>query len=146
VVHLPNSIKELFIVNFHHPLTIRCKPLGGLLAGLLFAFSLHAQAADASPGAAALKEGMAAFDKGRLRLAEKKINAANKLGFTRLEEVQQAHKTLAFIQCGTHRPVQCEKSFEEALKLDPTFKLSAVERKNPLWTPTFNKVKQRMSK
>jgi tetratricopeptide (TPR) repeat protein len=118
----------------------------GLLAGVLVAFSVQVHAADASPGAAALKQGMALFDKGLLGKAEKMVKKANQLGFTRLEEVQQAHKTLAFIQCGTNRPAQCEKSFEEALKLDPTFKLSAVERKNPLWTPTFNKVKQRLSK
>ncbi len=130
---------------FHH-LSIPCKPVGGLLAALLLAISVQAQAADASPGAAALKQGMALFDKGLLGKAEKMVNKANKLGFTRLEEVQQAHKTLAFIQCGTNRPAQCEKSFEEALKLDPSFKLNAVERKNPLWTPTFNKVKQRLSK
>lgn len=133
-------------MNFHYPLTTLGNAAGGLLAGLLVAVSLQAQAADASPGAAALKQGMALFDKGQLRKAEQMVNKASKLGFTRLEEVQQAHKTLAFIQCGTHRPAQCEKSFEEALKLDPTFKLSAVERKNPLWTPTFNKVKQRLSK
>ncbi len=133
-------------MNFHYPLTTLGKPIGSLLAGLLVAFSLQVQAADVSPGAAALKQGMALFDKGQLRKAEQMVNKANKLGFTRLEEVQQAHKTLAFIQCGTHRPALCEKSFEEALKLDPSFKLSAVERKNPLWTPTFNKVKQRLSK
>jgi tetratricopeptide (TPR) repeat protein len=133
-------------VYFHSLPTTPCKPLGGLLAGLLVAFSLQAQAADPSPGAAALKQGMALFDKGLLGKAEKMVNKANQLGFTRLEEVQQAHKTLAFIQCGTNRPAKCEKSFEEALKLDPSFKLSAVERKNPLWTPTFNKVKQRLSK
>jgi tetratricopeptide (TPR) repeat protein len=133
-------------VNFHYPLTTLSKPIGGLLAGLLVAFSVQAQTAEASPGAAALKQGMALFDKGLLGKAEKMVNKANKLGFTRLEEVQQAHKTLAFIQCGTNRPAKCEKSFEEALKLDPSFKLSAVERKNPLWTPTFNKVKQRLSK
>jgi tetratricopeptide (TPR) repeat protein len=133
-------------VYFHHLSTIPRNPISGLLAGLLVAFSLQVQAADASPGAAALKQGMALFDKGLLGKAEKMVNKANKLGFTRLEEVQQAHKTLAFIQCGTNRPAKCEKSFEEALKLDPSFKLSAVERKNPLWTPTFNKVKQRMSK
>lgn len=133
-------------MNFHYPSTTLGKNVGALLAGLLVASSLHAQTAQASPGAAALKQGMALFDKGQLRKSENMVKRANKLGFTRLEEVQQAHKTLAFIQCGTNRPAQCEKSFEEALKLDPSFKLSAVERKNPLWTPTFNKVKQRLSK
>lgn len=133
-------------MSFNQLLTIPRKPMTGLLAGVLVAFSVQVHAADASPGAAALKQGMALFDKGLLGKAEKMVKKANQLGFTRLEEVQQAHKTLAFIQCGTNRPAQCEKSFEEALKLDPTFKLSAVERKNPLWTPTFNKVKQRLSK
>jgi tetratricopeptide (TPR) repeat protein len=146
MTHCADLKKELFKMKIHHPLTVLRKPFGGLLAGLLLAFTLQVQAADASPGAAALKQGMALFDKGLLGKAEKMVKKANKLGFTRLEEVQQAHKTLAFIQCGTHRPAQCEKSFEEALKLDPSFQLNAVERKNPLWTPTFNKVKQRMSK
>jgi hypothetical protein len=60
--------------------------------------------------------------------------------------VQQSHKTQAFIYCNTKRNLECEEAFQEALSPDPSYELSAAERKNRVWASTFARVKQRMRK
>jgi Tfp pilus assembly protein PilF len=129
---------------FHH--TTPSKLVTCLFATFTLAVPMQASAASTSPGAEALREGLAAYQKGNYRLAETKLSESHRQGLTQLEEVQQAHKTQAFIFCNTKRSVECEDAFQEALSLDPTYALSASERKNRVWASTFAKVKQRMRK
>jgi tetratricopeptide (TPR) repeat protein len=129
---------------FHH--TIHRKLATCLFAALTLAAPIVASAASTSAGAQALREGLAAYQKGNYRLAETKLRESNRQGLTQLEEVQQANKTLAFIYCNTKRFLECEEAFHEALSLDPTYELSAAERKNRRWASTFTKVKQRLRK
>ncbi|MGA8514550.1 MAG: tetratricopeptide repeat protein [Burkholderiaceae bacterium] len=129
---------------FHH--TTRSKPAACLFAAALLVTPLHLWAASASPGADTLREGVSAYQKGNFRLAESKLSESLRQGLTQLEEVQQAHKTQGFIYCSTKRSMECEEAFQEALSLDPSYELTASERKNKLWASTFAKVKQRMRK
>jgi tetratricopeptide (TPR) repeat protein len=129
---------------FHH--TTRSKPAACLFAATLLVAPLHLLAASASPGADALREGLSAYQNGNYRLAESKLAESHRQGLTQLEEVQQAHKTQAFIYCNTKRSMECEEAFQEALSLDPSYELSASERKNRVWASTFARVKQRMRK
>ncbi len=99
-----------------------------------------------SPGADALREGLAAFQKRDYRTAEAKLAQSQEQGLSQLNEVQQAYKTQAFVYCQSKRTVKCEEAFTELLSLDRTFELSSSERRNPAWASTFAKVKQRMRK
>lgn len=129
---------------FHH--TTRSKPAACLFAATFLVAPLHLLAANPSPGTDTLREGLAAYQKGNYRLAESKLSESLRQGLTQLEEVQQAHKTQGFIYCSTKRNLECEEAFQEALSLDPSYELTASERKNKRWASTFAKVKQRMRK
>lgn len=99
--------------------------------------------ATASPGAAALRDGVAAYQKGQYRTAEIKLAESQKLGLNYVDELLQAHKTQAFVYCQTRRYAQCEKSFDSALSLDNRFDLTRAERGNPAWAATFAKARKR---
>lgn len=99
-----------------------------------------------SPGAAALRDGMAAFGTGEYKRAETKLLESQKLGLLLPSEQLQAHKTKAFMYCITRRSALCEKSFAEAFSLDKTFDLTRAERGHPVWGPVFAKVQKARSR
>jgi hypothetical protein len=96
-----------------------------------------------SAGAAALREGVAAFDLGEYGRAEKKLNESFKLGLTNTPDLLRGYKTQAFVYCVTARTAMCEKSFEAAFGVDRKFNLTANERQQPVWGPVFSKVQKR---
>ncbi len=96
-----------------------------------------------SAGAAALRQGVTAFDMGEYGLAEKKLAESFKLGLTNTPDLIKGHKTKAFVYCVTARTALCERSFEAAFNVDRKFKLSSSERPHPVWGPVFAKVQKR---
>jgi hypothetical protein len=96
-----------------------------------------------SAGAAALRQGVTAFDMGEYGLAEKKLSESFKLGLTNTSDLIKGHKTQAFVYCVTARMALCEKSFDAAFNIDRKFKLASTERPHPVWGPVFAKVQKR---
>ncbi len=96
-----------------------------------------------SAGAAALRQGVTAFDMGEYGLAEKKLSESFKLGLTNTPDLIKGHKTQAFVYCVTARMALCEKSFDAAFNVDRKFKLASAERPHPVWGPVFAKVQKR---
>jgi hypothetical protein len=99
-----------------------------------------------SPGALALNDGVAAFQKGEYRRAEAKLAESQKLGLTYSDEQQRAYKTQAFLYCVTKRTALCEKSFQSAFNINSAFELTRAERGHPVWGPVFAKVQKRQPK
>lgn len=99
-----------------------------------------------SPGAAALRDGNAAFSQGEYKRAEAKLLEGQKLGLNQISEQLQAHKTKAFLYCVTRRSALCEKSFTEAFATDKGFELTRAERGHPVWGPVFAKVQRKQPK
>lgn len=88
----------------------------------------------------ALRDGIRLYNEGEFNAAIKRLSAqdiANGSVPTRVT----ALKYTAFSYCVTKRPAQCERSFERAMKLDPSFDLAPGERGHPLWGPVFAKAK-----
>ncbi len=100
----------------------------------------------ASPGAAALREGVSAFGQGDYKRAESRLNESQKLGLNQNDEKLQAFKTQAFLYCVTRRAALCEKSFDSAFATDRSFDLTRAERGHPVWGPVFAKVKKKQPK
>lgn len=96
-----------------------------------------------SAGAAALGQGIAAFNLGEYGVAERKLSESFKLGLSNTPDLLKGHKTQAFVYCVTARTAMCEKSFEAALNIDRKFALSAAERQQPAWNQVFAKVQKR---
>jgi hypothetical protein len=99
-----------------------------------------------SPGAVALNDGVAAFQKGEYRRAEAKLAESQKLGLNYSDEQQRAYKTQAFLYCVTKRTALCEKSFQSAFNINSAFELTRAERGHPVWGPVFAKVQKRQPK
>lgn len=100
----------------------------------------------ASPGASALRDGVAAFGTGEYKRSESKLLESQKLGLNQTSEQVQAHKTKAFLYCVTRRTALCEKSFAEAFDADKSFDLTRAERGHPVWGPVFAKVQKAKAK
>jgi hypothetical protein len=96
-----------------------------------------------SIGAAALNEGIAAFQRGEYGRANDKLKLSFLQGLTNTPDLLRGYKTTAFLNCVTQRIVQCEKSFEAAIAVDRKFDLSPSERGHPAWGPVFAKVRKR---
>jgi hypothetical protein len=99
-----------------------------------------------SPGAVALNDGVAAFQKGEYRRAEAKLAESQKLGLNYSDEQQRAYKTQAFLYCVTKRTALCEKSFQSAFNINSAFELTRAERGHPVWGPVFAKVQKKQPK
>lgn len=95
-----------------------------------------------SGGAAALRDGVTAFETGQYSRAEAKLAEATRLGLYTIEEQTRMHKTQAFLYCVTKRRASCEKSFQSAFAIDPNFDLTRAERGHPVWGPAFAKVQK----
>ncbi len=96
-----------------------------------------------SAGAAALGQGIAAFNLGDYGVAERRLMESFKLGLTNTPDLLKGHKTQAFVYCVTARTAMCEKSFEAALNIDRKFALSPAERQQPAWSQICAKVQKR---
>jgi hypothetical protein len=96
-----------------------------------------------SAGAAALREGTAAFERGEYGRAESKLAESFKLGLSNTPDLLRGLKTQAFVYCVTARTAQCEKSFDAAFNVDKKFNLTPTERQQPVWGPVFVKVQKR---
>jgi hypothetical protein len=99
-----------------------------------------------SPGALALNDGIAAFQKGEYRRSEAKLAESQKLGLNYSDEQQRAYKTQAFLYCVTKRTALCEKSFQSAFDINSAFELTRAERGHPVWGPVFAKVQKKQPK
>ncbi|MCS4292944.1 Flp pilus assembly protein TadD [Comamonas sp. BIGb0152] len=88
-------------------------------------------------------EGLALYNDGRYANA---IRIFREPVFTRAwpELRMRSLKYLAFSYCVTGKAAQCQKSFEEILKLDAAFELSSAEQGHPLWDPVFQQAKAKV--
>ncbi len=96
-----------------------------------------------SAGAAALREGTAAFERGEYGRAESKLVESFKLGLSNTPDLLRGLKTQAFVYCVTARTAKCEQSFAAAFGVDKKFNLTPNERQQPVWGPVFAKVQKR---
>ena len=96
-----------------------------------------------SAGAAALRQGVAAFGMGEYGRAESKLVESFKLGLTNTPDLLRGYKTQAFVYCLTARTTQCEKAFDAAFTINRKFSLTPGERQHPVWGPVFAKVQRR---
>lgn len=95
-----------------------------------------------SPDVQALKDGTALYDGGDYNGAIKKLSGAGDIWNGHNKDVQiNALKIMAFSYCVTSRTQLCRQQFDKALKLDPSFSLSAAEIGHPVWGPVFLKSK-----
>lgn len=99
----------------------------------------------ASPGAAALNDGLTAFQSGEYRRAEVRLTESQKLGLHTPDEQLLAYKTQAFLYCITKRMALCEKAFQSAFSVSSTFDLTRAERGHPVWGPVFAKVQKKQA-
>lgn len=53
-------------------------------------------------------------------------------------------KYMAFSYCVTGKAPQCQKSFEDILKIDGSFELSSAEQGHPLWDPVFRQAQAKV--
>lgn len=53
-------------------------------------------------------------------------------------------KYMAFSYCVTGKVPQCQKSFEDILKIDASFELSSTEQGHPLWDPVFRQAQDKL--
>jgi Tfp pilus assembly protein PilF len=87
-----------------------------------------------------LNAGIAQYENGNYRAAEKTLRLALEEGLFKSDEIR-ARKYLAFINCATARESICRGEFERILKLDPKFELTVAEAGHPAWGPVFRRVK-----
>lgn len=88
-------------------------------------------------------EGLAMYSDGRY---ENAIKVFREPVFSRAwpELRLRALKYMAFSYCVTGKASQCQKSFEDILKLDASFELSSAEQGHPLWDPVFRQAQARV--
>jgi Tfp pilus assembly protein PilF len=89
-----------------------------------------------------LSAGIKKYEDGKYAQAAKLLQASLDKGLAPADQVK-AHKYLAFVHCVSGRPQQCGDEFSAALKIDPSFELSAAEAGHPTWGPVFRSVKGR---
>lgn len=89
---------------------------------------------------AALRDGIRLYNEGEFNSAIKRL-AAQDIASGSVATRVTALKYTAFSYCVTRRQAQCERAFERAIKLDPSFDLAPGERGHPLWGPVFARAK-----
>lgn len=89
-------------------------------------------------------EGLAMYNDGRYDNA---IKVFREPVFTRAwpELRVRSLKYMAFSYCVTGKAPQCQKSFEDILKLDASFELSSAEQGHPLWDPVFRQAQAKVN-
>lgn len=90
---------------------------------------------------AALREGIALYDKGDYDGAIRRLNGSDMNGASQRERLA-ALKYTAFSYCVTGRQALCRQTFDRAFKLDASFDLGPGEHGHPQWGPAFAQAKQ----
>jgi Tfp pilus assembly protein PilF len=93
-----------------------------------------------SRASAALRTGLREYDNGEYGEAARKLQRSLELGLSDADAAD-AHKHLAFIQCGWNRERACREEFRKALSLDPALELAPAEAGHPAWGPVFASLK-----
>lgn len=90
----------------------------------------------ASPAVQKVDEGVTLYEAGdfaaAIRTLQSQEIADGDVG-TRV----RANKYLAFSYCVTQRRAMCRRSFDAALRLEPSFELAPAEAGHPDWGPVF---------
>ncbi|GAB2819541.1 TssQ family T6SS-associated lipoprotein [Comamonas piscis] len=88
-------------------------------------------------------EGLALYNDGRY---ENAIKVFREPVFTRAwpELRVRSMKFMAFSYCVTGKAPQCQKTFEDILKLHAAFELSSAEQGHPLWDPVFRQAQAKL--
>lgn len=89
-----------------------------------------------------LAAGIASYEDGAYKLAERQLQTALALGLDTRNKRVSAHKYLAFIHCVAGNEAQCRNEFRKALALDARFALSPAEAGHPIWGPVFRSLKE----
>ena len=79
------------------------------------------------------QQGMLRFKENNSEAAQDDLDAALASGHLKTSETIDAHKIIAFIHCAKGREAQCREHFQDILKIDPKYDLSASESANPSW-------------
>ena len=90
---------------------------------------------------AALREGIALYEKGDYNGAIRRLGSDDMNGASQRERLT-ALKYTAFSYCVTGRQALCRSAFDRALKLDGSFDLGPGEHGHPQWGPVFAQAKQ----
>ena len=87
-----------------------------------------------------LYDGLRAYEEGQYPAAERSLRQALSHALPSPRDRATAHKLLAFIQCTSNRPAECEAEFRAARLADPGFALNRAESGHPQWGPVYRKV------
>lgn len=104
----------------------------------------HAQAGTpgrAGVGEQVLARGIASYEDGDYRVAERQLQTALDMGLAVPGDGAKAHKYLAFIHCAAGRAKRCREEFRKAFGAEPSFDLEPAEAGHPAWGPVFRSVK-----
>jgi Tfp pilus assembly protein PilF len=93
-----------------------------------------------------LAAGVASYDDGAYRQAERQLQNALSLGLDSGAEQAKAHKYLAFIHCVDGRKKPCASEFSKAFAADRNFDLTPAEAGHPIWGPVFRSQKAAFKK
>lgn len=92
------------------------------------------------PGEPTLYEGSRAYEEGPYAAPERSLWQALTHVLSSPRVRATVHKLLAFIQCTSNRPADCEADFRAARRADPGFALNRAESGHPQWGPVYRKV------
>jgi Tfp pilus assembly protein PilF len=95
----------------------------------------------ATVGEQVLERGIASYEDGDYRAAERQLQTALDMGLAAPGDQAKAHKYLAFIHCAAGRAKRCREEFRKALGAEPSFDLEPAEAGHPAWGPVFRSVK-----
>lgn len=123
-------------------------PAAAAAASAAASVSASASATAAKPAtgsdALALKDGMALYNNGEYNAAISKLLGSPEITKSKNKAIKvEALKYAAFSYCVTSRAQLCRQQFDRALKLDPSFNLTAAEIGHPIWGPVFSSAKKK---
>ena len=93
-----------------------------------------------SKGSAALSTGLKQYEDGDYASSARSLRAAIDQGLSN-NDLVNAYKHLAFINCASSRERQCRDEFRQALAIDPAMELAPAEAGHPIWGPIFRSLK-----
>lgn len=92
-----------------------------------------------------LSTGIAQYEDGNYKLAQKTLNDALDAGLTFHSDEVTARKYLAFIYCSSGQERACKDEFRRVFELEPNFALDPTEEGHPVWGPVYRFVKTEMA-
>jgi Tfp pilus assembly protein PilF len=87
------------------------------------------------------QQGLLRFKENNPEAALDDLDAALVSGHLKTSEIIDAHKTIAFIHCAKGREAQCREHFQDVLRIDPKYELSANENANPSWNAVWRSMR-----